>query len=264
MESKKTTVIPLRGHHLDLLHFFLMDDDAEKQLKVSLAEYGEVHANNTINILKTITTSPADTNIKLVDGIDNICETCKDRCRYNREEQYGTGIADRLTIRYYGLEPGKVYPAAKIRNILQLFKKGNPIRLRGAHLRLLSLFLQDEIGYKKRAQLAEDFGEKHLNNTARIFKKIRAQKIKNVQITDIMMDDICKTCKERPYFYGNNCADGWRLCVFQNQILGGEYKMVFEEDKEMIGLLKLKKGKIYPARVILERLKDCETKVKDI
>ncbi len=156
MKSEKMMPISLRGHHLNTWGFFLSHQDAEEQLKVSLAKYGKEFINNTISVLKTITTSPADTSIKLIDDKDIICKVCKRNYGRKCKSYDDAGMTDRITICYYGLELGRVYPATEIIKILQLFEKRNPSCSRGDGLIVL------------------------LNDTAKIFEEIKVQKIKDI------------------------------------------------------------------------------------
>ncbi|MDD3101891.1 MAG: DUF1284 domain-containing protein [Patescibacteria group bacterium] len=265
MPKKNKEIIRLRGHHLDLLMTLFkrpkIGAGMIKNAIISEKDYGFkqqriVLAERIIQVLKEILRG--QTRVKLIDGIDDICQKCKRKRTKECSCCYAGSAEDRRIVGRYGLEMDKIYPAAEIINALAMARNG--IRLRGTHLRLLDFFIRHPKTAVETIKTLKEFGKKHIEETLKI---LEMAKKKGVYIQIIWeIDDICRNCKERVNFNRNaDCIDGWRVCWYQNFLL--EYSSYQPpDDSNVTQLLGLKRNKFYPADKIVEKLKEYKNKLR--
>jgi len=107
-------MIHLRGHHLGLLYGYMMSSQNEDSLSNKKSAilsasredgHSRKHGLNIISILQRII--DARENVKLTDGLDDICSTCNSKGKRSCKEFIPYGVSatceDRATLHYYGL-----------------------------------------------------------------------------------------------------------------------------------------------------------------
>lgn len=108
--------VTLRGHHLDLFYKFYVWGWDHYIWKHLTKKYSKRHADNTVKIFKRI--KETDIRVKIIDTIDEICQTCKKKKKRACREFIPYGIsntsADRATIYHYGMIK-RVYTSKYIR-----------------------------------------------------------------------------------------------------------------------------------------------------
>ena len=125
-------MIYLRGHHLRLLYGYTIAKKSHfslenKKKSIVLAAigdgHGEAHGLHIINVLENALNPYA--KIKIVDTIDDICQTCGGKsnkaCREFIPYEISATSDDRSTLHYYGLSK-RVYTSKFIQK--RLLEKG--------------------------------------------------------------------------------------------------------------------------------------------
>lgn len=125
-------MIHLRGHHLELLYGYMVARKSPFSLKnkkeriinsAVQAGHGKAHGLNIIGVLEKALNQ--NEKIKIIDTIDDICETCNKKPRKACKEfiQYGISATsgDRGTLYFYGLNK-RVYTSKFIQK--RLLEKG--------------------------------------------------------------------------------------------------------------------------------------------
>lgn len=122
---KKNYDVALRGHHLRLVYSFYFLGNKGIIWNVANTEHGKKHADNAIETLERIASS--NVRVKIIDTIDDICETCKEKRTKKCKEfiPYGESAAasDRGAIYLYKLRCNRPYTS---KFLLKRLKKMGP------------------------------------------------------------------------------------------------------------------------------------------